>query len=221
MQQKHSTLSSRARSVSRRLSFPVAVLAALVLSTACVTSVSNDSDGSSRSGGAAPAAGTPEAQPLGQHHKAMQQLVGEWTFELLDMEKEGTQRRLASGKGTIRAELGGRYLVWNTRSDTGHGHGAGLLGYSLVNKQYEFLWVSGRTTGMPIARGEGVLNGRGITLNIKERDPRTGQLLSGSMLLRAIDLDHFVLDNYALDVTGELHVRRRTSYERVGSGLLQ
>lgn len=160
----------------------------------------------------------PTLEP-GPMHKALHPLIGEWKFELLDMEGGEPGTLTARGTGSIQSALGGRYLIWNTtaESEGGEVHGAGLLGYDLAQKQYEFLWVSGRTTGMPIARGEGVLMGRGIDFTIQVRDPRTGRLAVGRTVLRATDLDHFVMENYALDVAGELRVRQRTKYSRVGS----
>ncbi|MCA8981576.1 MAG: DUF1579 family protein [Planctomycetes bacterium] len=189
---------------------------ALCLLASCVTSTADDPSGSR-----AAAEEAPQAQPIepGPQHQALQQLVGDWSFELRNMEGGEPGVVSARGTGKIQSVLDGRYLIWNTSAEAegGEVHGAGLLGYDLLQKQYEFLWVSGRTTGMPIARGEGVLMGRGIDFTIQVRDPRTGRLAVGRTLLRATDLDNFVMENYALDVSGELRVRQRTSYRRVGS----
>lgn len=185
---------------------------------ACVTSTANDPSGSRGNAGSDQPLQAPTLEP-GPQHKALHQLIGEWKFELLNMEDGEPGTVSARGTGTIQSVLGGRYLIWNTtaESEGGEVHGAGLLGYDMLQKQYEFLWVSGRTTGMPIARGEGVLMGRGIDFTIQVRDPRTGRLAVGRTLLRATDLDSFVMENYALDIAGELRVRQRTSYRRVGS----
>jgi len=197
---------------------PARTLAAIALLglVSCTTSVAGDETGAR--GGSGERLHAPTLEP-GPQHRALHQLVGEWNFELLSLEHGEPGAVSARGTGSIRTVLGGRYLVWNTtaESDGGEVHGAGLLGYDLTQKQYEFLWVSGRTTGMPIARGEGVLMGRGIDLSIQVRDPRTGRLAVGRTLLRATDLDHFVMENYALDIAGELRVRQRTRYSRVGS----
>jgi uncharacterized protein DUF1579 len=191
---------------------------ALLGLSACTTSVTRDETGSRAGGGEAHPAQAPTLEP-GPQHKALHQLVGEWNFELLNMEGGEPGTVSARGTGSIKTVLGGRYLIWNTtaEADGGEVHGAGLLGYDMTQKQYEFLWVSGRTTGMPIARGEGVLMGRGIDFTIQVRDPRTGRLAVGRTLLRATDLDSFVMENYALDIAGELRVRQRTKYSRVGS----
>lgn len=188
----------------------------LALAASCATSLSNDPSGAREPGPGESGETLPAPTQPGEHHQAMQVLAGDWNLELVDFSDGGDGRVVARGTGEIRSELGGRYLVWKTAVDSGDGerHGAGLLGYDLLNKTYEFLWVSGRTTGMPIARGEGVLMGRGIDLNIQVRDPRTGRIAVGRTLLRATDRDHFVVENYALDVGGELRVRQRTSYSR-------
>lgn len=195
---------------------PFFAVACLLTFASCATS------GSKGEKPATSGADQPLQAPMlepGPMHKALHQLIGEWKFTLYSMEDAGEGRAVAHGTGSIRSVLGGRYLIWNTTADAeiGEVHGAGLLGYDVLQKQYEFLWVSGRTTSMPIARGEGVLAGRGIDLTIQVRDPRTGRLSVGRTLLRATDLDNFVMENYSLDVSGELRVRQRTKYTRVGS----
>lgn len=212
---KNQTSARRARCFASLVALAALPLLGLA---ACVTSTANDPTGSRSTGVADEPLQAPTLEP-GPQHKALHQLIGEWTFELRNMESGEPGTVSARGTGTIQAVLGGRYLIWNTtaESEGGEVHGAGLLGYDLAQKQYEFLWVSGRTTGMPIARGEGVLMGRGIDFTIQVRDPRTGRLAVGRTLLRATDLDHFVMENYALDIGGELRVRQRTSYQRIGS----
>lgn len=190
---------------------------ALALGTGCVTTDDDAPERRASTDAAAPVVGARPVAVTTREHEELRRLVGRWDLEIVDLRRGDPGRVVARGRGRIEARLGGRYLFWETTVGEGDDaqQGAGILGFDAASREYEFLWISSRTTGIPVARGEGVLFGRGIELHVEGRDPRTGRPVAGTTLLRAAAPDDLVVEQYGLDATGELRVMTRTRYRRV------
>lgn len=144
-------------------------------------------------------------------------LVGDWRVTLESVSASQALVALAQGTASIRPDLGGRFLSWQTQllSAGESVESRGRLGYDQDHEHFELLWVSELSSAQRIARGNGDPRRGGIQLEWADLDEETQAILRTRTVLEIEDDDHFRLEQWALDPeTSEWRLLSRTNYVR-------
>ena len=154
----------------------------------------------------------------GAEHRELDRFAGAWDVGLVALGPAGEESELARGDALIGWVLDGRYLRWDAGLEIGgrRRETSGYLGFDRRARQYVLLMITSLSTGMSVARGVGEPARTGIRLSLDQIDPVTGAPVRMTSLLRALDRDHFVLDQLATDAAGSERVVQRTHYRRAG-----
>lgn len=158
----------------------------------------------------APPAAAPPEQPApqmppapGEHHKWLEQLVGEWTVQS-EMTNPGGDAIKGVGTDSVRS-VGGRWVVNDLKMDIegmGSMHAVSSIGYDSVKGNYQGTWVDSIQDHLWVYTG--TLDPTGKTLTLEAEGPSmTGE---GTTRYRdaitIADKDHRTLNSSAL-VNGE------------------
>lgn len=121
-----------------------------------------------------------EAGALGEHHKMLQPLIGEFDGEwTIWMDPAGAP---FTSRGTVTREwvLDGHYVRETVEADTDWGHfsGIGYIGYNNVDGQYECIWMDSHSTA--ILRESGTIDPDTMIMRTTAtmRDPASGKMLA-------------------------------------------
>ncbi|MCB9916404.1 MAG: DUF1579 family protein [Planctomycetes bacterium] len=145
-------------------------------------------------------------------------LAGTWSVEVRDLVGDGGV--LATGRAEIRAELGGRSLVFalDLVRDGAPLAARGVLAYDARSERYQLLWHSELAPALRVAEGRGDVRREGLVLEAAERDPESGALARARTALRLAGDDRLELTQLGQDpASGAWRALQRTTYSRVSS----
>ena len=93
----------------------------------------------------------------GEAHKALEPLVGNWTYTATMWMAADGQPETMSGTATNSLIYGGRFLKQETRG-TMEGYppfeGLGFTGYDNIRKEYQTVWLDSMSTSVMVATGQ-------------------------------------------------------------------
>jgi len=156
---------------------------------------------------APPAMGGPEMEAMmkaaapGEHHKALQRYVGDWTYTM-KMWMSPDQPAMESS-GTMHAEpiLGGRYIQSVYKGEfMGHPfEGRGTDGYDNVGKQYVGSWVDNAGTGIMSSTGTCEAACKVFNMSSEVMDPMTGKKVSTKSVVTWNNDNSFRMEMFMAD----------------------
>lgn len=127
----------------------------------------------------------------GDHHKAMDFFVGDWTSKNT-MWMDGQEMKSES---TMHAEwaLGGRYLIETHKGDFGGMpfEGMGLSGFDNSTGEHFNVWIDNMGTGMMVSRGACTDHCKSTTTTGTMKDAMSGQMMDHKMLSSVLGPDSF------------------------------
>jgi Protein of unknown function (DUF1579) len=140
----------------------------------------------------------------GEHHKALQPLIGEWTTSTT-MLMPGAPPGKIAGEGTRKWILGNRYVQEEYKGEMMGMpfQGLGLMGYDNVLKVYVASWVDSLGTGIIHSTGQSDETGKVITLTGDYADPETQKVTKMRMVTKIQDNDHHTFRMSAIDEAGK------------------
>lgn len=95
-----------------------------------------------------------------EHHKALDQMVGEWDAEMSFQMSPDQPPQKSMGKATTKWILGGRFLLTDFSGKLNFGEdmydfeGLGIMGYSVPKGEYVSIWMDTWNTAPTIQTGE-------------------------------------------------------------------
>lgn len=186
-----------------------------------------------KAGGDAPKAGGDQAKPdpmaemmkayaeaaaVGEHHKHLAMLAGEWDVTQRHWMAPKTQPMESTATATAKLILGGRFLLYEF-SGTAAGQpftGMGLMGYDNLENWHTGLWMDSMSTNMMLEHGTCDEGGKLINLMGSYTDPVSGERKTMRSVYRVESDDRYVLEVYMPDKMGNefksvelVHVRRK------------
>lgn len=158
---------------------------------------------------------TIQVEPQKEHHW-LQQLVGEWTYEIEAM-TEADQPQRTTGTESVRS-LGELWIVAEGQGEMpGCGSATTLitLGYDLQKQRYVGTWVGSMMTYLWVYDGELDAEGRVLTLH-SDGPAMTGEdkLAKYKDVLEFKSGNHRTLTSHILDDDGQWHQFMTANYWR-------
>lgn len=139
------------------------------------------------------------AEP-GPEHKALEPLVGNWTYSVKFWPAPG-QPPLES-KGTCERKwiMGGRFIEERVQGDAMGGPqafaGLGLIGYDKPQKKYTTAWVDSMTTSITSSFGTADAAGKTFTFNTETIHPVKGTKVKGKDVIRILGNDQHEMEMF-------------------------
>lgn len=151
----------------------------------------------------------------GPQHKALEPLVGKWSYTSKMWMGPG-EPQAYSGKAERKWILGGRFVLGTFSGDFGGQpfEGLQITGYDLRTNEYVDLWIDSMGTGFMLGNG-GTMDAatKTLALNSSYDMPDLGPL-KYKMITKVIDNDHHVFTMMKV-MDGEDHKEMEITYTRV------
>lgn len=99
------------------------------------------------------------------HHKALDQMVGKWTFASKFWMDPNSPMQESKGTSEAKWILGGRYVQENVTGEMMGGtfNGIGITGYDLIKKEYVNYWMDDMSTAPMASKGQMDAAGKVVT----------------------------------------------------------
>lgn len=137
-------------------------------------------------------AGTP-----GEHHAALDRMVGEWDLEVRMYMDPSGEPSVSHGTSVAKWMMDGRFVEEKVTGNfmgapfTGHG----LTGYNNLTGEYEATWIDNHTT--QIGRYQGKMDDQGQMVFVtKSKDPVTGKMVKVRSVSEFVSDDEMVVKAY-------------------------
>ena len=133
-----------------------------------------------------------------EHHKRLESMVGEWTFEAKFYMAPGAPPMEMKGESTSKWILDGRFLQDEVHGDA-FGEkftGIGMTGYDNHAKKYVGTWVDSMTTSIAHMTGEFDAAGKVFTWHHEDYDPVFGQKIKMRDVIKIESADKHVMEFY-------------------------
>ena len=152
-------------------------------------------------------------------HKALEPLVGTWTYTAQWWMAPATQPQSMTGTTTNTLVFGGRFLkqeIHGQATDQPPFEGLGFIGYDNIRKEYQSVWLDNMATGMMVGAGQFDAATKSLTGQGDFSCPLTGE---AHRPFRAIwkvdDQDHNTYENYMRTPDGREFKVMEIHYTRV------
>jgi hypothetical protein len=151
---------------------------------------------------------------VGEEHKQLARLVGEWKTEVKTFYPDPANPETTQGSATFRALMGGRYVQQNFQGEFAgqRFRGMGISGYDNRKKKYVGAWID--------TMGTGIMTTEGAYDEKKHELVETG-VSSGptgeekvKMISRYLDDNKFVFEMYMVDGEGKETKTMEMTYTR-------
>lgn len=139
----------------------------------------------------------------GEGHKVMEQLVGNWVYDLKYWSAPNTPPEESKGTNDVKWILGNRFLEMDVNG-TAMGQpfqGMGIMGYDNAKKEYVNTWIDNMGTGMMNASGTYDAETKTMTEEGTFTDPMTGNQKFKSVT-KFISPDSFSYEMYTYGPDG-------------------
>jgi hypothetical protein len=153
-----------------------------------------------------------ENMKVGEEHKKMAEMVGEWTAVVEDYSAGPMQK--SEGEAKFTMILDGRFLQQEFHGSMGTEKfdGVGITGYNNSTKQFEEIWMDSMGTAIYFAKGSRVDASTTETKG-KMTMPGMGELDTRSVA-KHVDKDHMIFEMYGPGSDGKEALWIRISYTR-------
>jgi hypothetical protein len=152
-----------------------------------------------------------------KEHEWLQQLVGEWTFEVEATVEPGCAPEHFRGTERVRS-IGGLWILAEGRGEMPGGGAATTLltlGYDLQKKRYLGTWIGSMMTHLWIYDGSLDATERVLTLDTEGPDMTAeGKLAKFKDVIEFKNDDHRLLSSHTLDADGKWHHFMTAHYRR-------
>ena len=134
----------------------------------------------------------------GPQHKALEPLIGEWTYTAKFWIKPGAEPLMLSGRATRKMILGGRFLRDEIQNEkpAADFKGIGLTGYDNLRKKYTAAWVDSMSSGIMTSTGTASKDGKVFTFVGENIDPADGKTYKNRDVIRILGKDKHVTESY-------------------------
>jgi len=141
-----------------------------------------------------PLAAYEKAGKPGAAHKALEPLVGEWTYTAKLWIKPGADPIEMSGKVERKWIFGGRFVQDTVQNEKPNPNfkGMGLIGYDNTQKKYTSVWIDSMSTSMHAAQGTVDKDGKKFTFTGTQIDPVTSKSVKTRAVIRIKGKDQIV-----------------------------
>jgi Protein of unknown function (DUF1579) len=159
-----------------------------------------------------PLAAYEKAGQPGPQHKALQPLVGEWTYTGQVWFMPGAEPLEISGLASRKSILGGRFIQEKVENlkPMANFTGMGLTGYDNATKKYTAAWVDSMSTSIITSTGTVDKSGKVFTFVGEHRDPVTGKKVKSRDVLRIVDQNRQQMESYREENGKEIKVMEFT-----------
>lgn len=200
---------------------PLLIGAALVITTAAITTqvVSQDSGDKSH-----PASPDDQQMPPewaaymtpGDAHKLLEAKVGKWNGAVKHWMDPSQPPGTSTCTSECKSIMGGRYFTDEVKGEFGGTPflGQALVGYDNLNKQYFFIWIDNMGTGLMSGEGKYDAAAKTFTYVTEWPDPMAGKNVKGRSVDRWIDKDHWVSEMYGPGPDGKEFKTLEITYTR-------
>lgn len=160
------------------------------------------------------AAGSPN-----EHHKALEPLVGKWTYAMQWWMAPNAAPEAMTGTSENSFTMGGRFLKQKVKGDPIPDHpafeGLSFIGYDNLRKEYRSIWLDNMSTSM--AQGTGQYDAATKTLMLQGdfSCPMTGETHRWYRdALTLVDADHSTYVSYSKTPEGKEYKAMEIRYTR-------
>lgn len=146
-----------------------------------------------------------EAAHPGEHHDHLKPYVGKWHGQIKMWMAPGSEPMLNEHSAEADWMMGGRYIQWrHAGSFSGMDfEGFGIDGYNNTAERYESMWIDNMGTLVLLYTGHCEDDGKTRTVSTSFTDPMSGGEVHNRMVFAWIDDEHFKMDSYMKNDTGE------------------
>lgn len=148
-----------------------------------------------------------EATSPGEHHAALEPLIGRWDHTVTIWMEPGAEPMEMSATSEARWILGDRYVVQEYEG-TFAGmpfHGRDLVGYDNLEEKYFSIWIDNHSTGPMVTWGTYDAETRTLTMEGTYSDPMTGRTgVATRTVTRFADDGTVVYESYGPGPDGEM-----------------
>lgn len=154
----------------------------------------------------------------GEAHRALDPKVGNWTMVVRMFNGPGMPPEESAGSSQVQWILDGRYLQDTTTGEFNGMpfRGSGLTGYDNLKKRYVSTWIDNFGTG--ILRAEGHYDAATHTFHYEGEGPDivyANTYVPTRATERWIDADHWVMQSFGPDGSGDEYLAMEIQYTRV------
>lgn len=148
-----------------------------------------------------------EAGMPGEHHKYLDQLIGEWEGMFKIWMEPGAEPMISKGAVNRKWILDGRFVqeVVAVMSDVGPFTGIGFLGYNNVDGQYEAVWMDSMSSGIYFETATYDPETKILTTRGTHRDPASGHVHHNRGMMDMSNPDRHVYLAYMTGPDGKEH----------------
>jgi len=146
-----------------------------------------------------------KSMTLGEQHKHMGHMVGDWTYTIKMWMAPGQPPQESNGTMHAESLMGGRYVEhhWSGNMMGMQFEGRGTDAYDNVTKKYLSSWIDNMGTGIATSTGTCEDGGKKCTFSGTMSDPMTGGTSTNRSVITWVDNDTFTNEMYGNDPTGK------------------
>ncbi len=157
-----------------------------------------------------------EAIAPGEHHAALQALVGEWKIEIKLWQAPGSESQVSAGQAVNEMILGGRQMAQSLEA-TLMGvlyKGMGLYGYDNLTGKHTLVWVDNLSTSVTLAVGDCSEDQLTMTHHAQVKNAATGADMNVKLVTRIIDSGNHVFEYWVVGTDGDEFKSLAIAYQR-------
>lgn len=155
------------------------------------------------------------AGAVGENHRALAPMVGEFDATMTWTNPDGTQDS-GEAKWTAQWAMGDRFVEGRFEMDW-QGmpfEGRCLVGYSNLDEAFKQVWLDNMSTNLFYSAGFASEDGNTITFLGADPDPVTGQIKETESVYEFADADHFSFTSYVVNDGERGDMEMQISYAR-------
>lgn len=145
------------------------------------------------------------------HHKKLQEMVGEWSAENTHYNPDGSVMSKTSDSAVNKSILGGRYILQHYSGDFGGMpfEGVGMMGFDNGKNEFVHVWFDNFSTAPMVSRGKAGKNPNQTT-TFSEMPGPTGEMMRMEWVSTIASKDEHELEMWASTPAGrvkQMHIK--------------